>query len=304
MRFAWWMLGMSLLASCSMANGASQTLAEARAAHPMAIARQTREGSPAPVPPEGVMRLVTYPSPAGDMSAYLTPLPKDGARHPAIVWISGGDSNTIGDFWSPADPANDQTAAAFRKAGIVTLYPATRGGNDDPGYRELFYGEIDDILAAADYLAKQPGVDPDRIYLGGHSTGGTTVLLAAELSDRFRGVFAFGPVYDIREYRDLLPVPITDADQARVRSPGYWLSSIRTPVFVFEGAAGGNTEDLRDLAKDNRNPLAKFWAVDRATHFTILAPVTALVAKKIVADEGAATKIDFTQRELDATMHR
>ena len=36
-------------------------------------------------------------TPLGDNAAYLTPDPKDGAKHPAIVWITGGDYSTIGD---------------------------------------------------------------------------------------------------------------------------------------------------------------------------------------------------------------
>lgn len=302
MKHVWLALILCLATACSAAEAGEQTLKAARAAHPMTIARRTREGTPPPAPPEAVMRLVKYPAPAGEMSAYITSTPASAKRLPAIIWISGGDSNTIGDFWSPASPSNDQTAAAFRKAGIVTMYPSTRGGNDNPGFHEVFYGEIDDILAAADYLARQPQVDPGRIYLGGHSTGGTTVLLVAEMSDRFRGVFAFGPVYDIRGYGDLLPVQIKDEMQARVRSPGYWLSSIRSPVFAFEGASGGNTDDLREMAKANRNPQVHFHAVDGATHFTILAPITALVARKIVADDGEKTAIDFTRKELDTAM--
>ena len=170
------------------------TLAAARAAHPMEIAAKTRSGVPPPIPPKGVLEIVHYRSPAGSMSAYLTPHPKTLGKHPAIIWISGGDSNTIGDFWTPQGADNDQTASAFRTAGIVEMYPSLRGGNNNPGFREYFYGEVDDILAAADYLAKQPYVDPSRIYLGGHSTGGTLALLVAEDSARFRATFAFGPV--------------------------------------------------------------------------------------------------------------
>jgi acetyl esterase/lipase len=171
---------------------AIETLATARAGHVTAIVNKTKGDGPAPQPPKGVLDLIHYTSPAGQLAAYVTPRPPAGGRHPAIIWISGGDSNSIGDFWSKQDPADDQNASAFRKAGIVTMYPSLRGGNDNLGYREGFYGEIDDILAAAAYLGKLDYVDPARIYLGGHSTGGTTVLLAAEASDRFRGVFAFG----------------------------------------------------------------------------------------------------------------
>jgi dienelactone hydrolase len=52
-----------------------------------------------------------------------------------------------------------------------------RGGNDNPGTKEAFLGEVDDILAAALYLARQESVDSNGIFLGGHGTGGTLVLL-------------------------------------------------------------------------------------------------------------------------------
>ena len=82
------------------------------------------------------------------------------------------------------------------------MFPALRGGNDNPGIKEGFLGEVDDVLAAAALLRRQPYVDPDRIYLGGHSTGGTMVLIVAELSDRFRAIFSFGPADDVRGYPD------------------------------------------------------------------------------------------------------
>jgi poly(3-hydroxybutyrate) depolymerase len=80
------------------------------------------------------------------------------------------------------------------------LFPALRGGNDNPGTEETFLGEVDDVIAAADYLARQKSVDPRRIYLGGHSTGGALALLVAESTDRFRAVFAFGLVSGVSHY--------------------------------------------------------------------------------------------------------
>ena len=44
----------------------------------------------------------------------------DGAKHPAIIWLIGGFSNSIsGVAWSDYPPDNDQSAKAFREAGIV-----------------------------------------------------------------------------------------------------------------------------------------------------------------------------------------
>ena len=108
---------------------------------------------PVPDPPPEVFRKVYYDSPAGKLAAYVSQVPDDGTKRPAIIWITGGDCNTIDDLWNPGPPENDQTASAYRKAGIIMMFPSLRGGNDNPGTKEGFLGEVDDVLAAADYLA-------------------------------------------------------------------------------------------------------------------------------------------------------
>ncbi len=154
------------------------TLVAARAKFRTTITGAHAPGDPPDAPPAQI-RLIKYDAPPGKLAAYLTPVPGDKRKHPAIVWIAGGDTNSIGDVWHHAEPSNDQTARQYRDAGIVTMYPSQRGGNDNPGRREGFYGEVDDVLAAARFLREQPYVDAKPIYLGGHSTGGTLVLLVA-----------------------------------------------------------------------------------------------------------------------------
>lgn len=277
------------------------TLAEARKGFTTHLVERHRDGDPPEVPPAGVMRLVHYSSPAGRLAAYLTPSSGPG-KHPAIIWITGGDYTTIGDVWSPATADNDQTAVQYRNVGIVMMFPSLRGGNDNPGYREGFLGEADDVLAAADFLARQPGVDPARIYLGGHSTGGTMALIEAEYADRFRAVFSFGPI-DIADGYDPVtlgqPGDPADPQERRLRSPIEWLSSVTRPTFVFEGTRSpSNSTSLTALAGRNTSPLVHFHPVEGVTHFSILAPVNRLIARKIVADTGPDCAITFTAREL------
>jgi dipeptidyl aminopeptidase/acylaminoacyl peptidase len=277
------------------------TLTEARKGFQTKLARRESAHEPVATPPEGVFQVVRYTSSAGELPAYLTPDPGDGARHPAIVWITGGDCNTIGDVWSKADPRNDQTASAYREAGIVMMFPALRGGNEHPGPREGFLGEVDDVLAAADFLAKQSYVDPKRIYLGGHSTGGTLVMLVAESTDLFRAVFSFGPVHDPTFYPpEYAPLNKADAKEVELRSPGRWLASAGCPTFVFEGTSQGNVAALRLMARASTNPLLHFHEVAGADHFSILAPTNRLIASKILRDDAPATNIEFTAQELNA----
>lgn len=154
---------LAIVCSCSNSNQKTkQTLAEARKGFVTHLTKVKKIAFPAEEPPAELFSIVSYPSNIGNMTAYLGKIPNDSQLHPAIIWITGGFGNDIGDVWSEADSENDQSAAAYHKAGIVMMHPALRGGNGNPG--------------------------------SGHSTGGTKVLLAAECSKRFRAVFSFGPV--------------------------------------------------------------------------------------------------------------
>ena len=276
-----------------------RSLPDARRGFKTKLSRQERDGQPPPMPPKGVFQLVRFDAPVGKLAAYLTPKPPDGGKHPAIIWITGGDCNSIDDVWSPAPPDNDQTASAYRKAGIVMMFPSLRGGNDNPGVKESFLGEVDDILAAADFLAKQEYVDPQRIYLGGHSTGGTLVLLTAACTDRFRAVFSFGPVEDVRGYGpQYCPFSMNDPQEADLRSPGLWLHSVKCPTFVFEGTLQGNIASLQVMSQNSKNPALHFYPVNGKTHFSLLAPVNRLLAEKVLRDGGGTTNIKIEANEL------
>lgn len=276
-------------------------LLKARAGYATRLLRKDSDGEAAEKPPEGVLQLVNYRAPLGEMSAYVSPPPAEGGKHPAIIWVAGGFSNSIGPkAWRPAPADNDQSAAAFRRAGIIMMYPSLRGGNDSPGFTENFYGEVNDVLAAEDYLSKLDYVDPARIYLGGHSTGGTLAMLVAESSDKFRAVFAFGPIDDVRNYDPKeLEFDPSDARESDLRSPVKWLQAIHTPTFAFEGTEKpSNISMLRNMMRVSRNQAIHFLPVRGATHFSILAPVTRLAARKILLDNGTDVNITFSEDEL------
>jgi acetyl esterase/lipase len=264
-------------------------LLQARAGFKTKLQRELKGSEPIAAPPaNSSLKLVQYESPAGKLAAYVSTIPQDGKKHPAIIWIFGGFGNDIGDTaWEPADPANDQSAQAFRKSGIVTMYPSFRGGGNNPGVQEGFYGEVDDVLAAADYLAKQPGIDPGRIYLGGHSTGGTLALLVAgTATPKFRAVFSFGPIDDVIGYGS--------DNETRLRAPYRYLNAIVAPTFIFEGAEG-NALALESLKSETKNPIVRTYLVGGHDHFTIISPVTETIVKKILADTGATCNIMFSQ---------
>jgi hypothetical protein len=296
-------------ATAPLGHGAAlkttSSLAEARQGFKTKLNRKESAGVPVPEPPQDLFRMVRYDSPVGKLAALLSPDPKDGKKQPAIIWITSGDCNTIDDGIWKALPADfDQTfraVKAFRQASLVLMFPTFRGGNDNPGFKEAFFGEVDDVLAAADFLSKQPFVDPQRIYLGGLSTGGTLVLLVAASSDRFRAVFSFGPVDDVSGYGpDLLPFDTTNRREVELRSPINWLKSIRGVTFVFEGTKKeNNLAALLAMKRSSTNPKVHFFPVKGAGHVTVLGPVAEIIAGKIARDVGPETNIGFTEDELN-----
>lgn len=164
------------------------------------------------------------------------------------------------------------------------MFPSLRGGNENPGQREGFFGEVDDILAATDYLAGLPYVDPERIYLGGHSTGGTLVMLVAASSDRYRAVFSLGPVATARQYggRYVYCDP-NDEREMDLRTPIAWLHCVKSPMYVMEGAESENWRGASlIMARHNKNPQIRFIPVPGHDHFNVIAPLTELIASQII----------------------
>jgi dienelactone hydrolase len=260
---------------------------------------------PAAVPPPEVFRIVRYRSPVGDLAAYLTPEPGDGQRRPAVLWAHGGFGG-IGEFlWDRASGA--EHIGPLLDAGFVVMCPAWRGENDNPGQFEMFYGEVDDALAAVDHLARLPYVDPNRIYMAGHSTGGTMALLAAESTSRLRAVFSFGGAPDVESVVEdgdyggqILPFPGKRPREAELRSPIRFVSAIRSPTFYFEGARAPAYApaalEMAKLAGERRVPFSAA-IIEGGDHFTILQPLLSLVARKIAADTGPSTNLSISPDE-------
>src|SRR6202011_3218095 len=105
----------------------------------------------------------------------------DHRRYPAVLFLHGGYSFALGD-WQMSQP--------YRDAGFVVLSPLLRGENGQAGAYSMFYDEVEDVVNAAEYLRKQPYVDASRLYVAGHSIGGTMVMLSAMTYQHFRAAAA------------------------------------------------------------------------------------------------------------------
>src|SRR5262249_29463921 len=90
---------------------------------------------------------------------------------------------------------------------------------------------------------KLPYVDSERLYVAGHSVGGTLALLATLASERFRAAASFSGAPNFARWlqlqRELAPFDASDAGELRIRSAVLFASSFRRPVRVFHGLREG-----------------------------------------------------------------
>ncbi|HED34113.1 MAG TPA: DUF2974 domain-containing protein [Gammaproteobacteria bacterium] len=249
-------------------------------------------------PPAELFSIIKYPTSIGDMSAYLGTADGSGKKQPAIIWLVGGfpPGGLPGKAWQDAPSENDQSAKVYRQKGIVMMYPFLRGNGGNPGFREGFYGEVDDVLAALAYLKTVDYVDPEQIYLGGHSTGGTLALLVAESSRDFKAVFAFGPREDPVVYSSSnVLYDSNNETENKLRAPVHYLSDITSPTYVIEGAYG-NIAALRTLRDVSKNDKIKFIPIRYADHFEPLSPINSFIAERIMTSRGK--KLSISAKEV------
>jgi dienelactone hydrolase len=178
-------------------------------------------------PPKGVTE-VEYPSGELRLKAWVNRPADVSAKRPAILFLHGGFSFDMSD-WDSTQP--------YRDAGFVVLTPILRGENGQPGNFTWLYDEVDDALAAAEYLSKQPYVDRDPVFLAGASAGGELTLLTAMASNRFRAAASCsggggGDRHLLSREGSLFA---NDPREVLLRSPMAFVTSFKCPLRLYYG---------------------------------------------------------------------
>jgi len=107
----------------------------------------------------------------------------------------------------------------------------------------MYYDEVDDVLAAAAYLRGLSDVDPHRIFVAGHSVGGTMTMLAALSSRTFRAAAAFSGSPDQILYvklapgaKERAPFNYNDERELVMRSPLAFAAYVKCPLRIYYGS--------------------------------------------------------------------
>ena len=93
---------------------------------------------------------------------------------PGLVFLHGGFAFGADDFTQ---------LGLFLDDGWAVMTPTFRGENGNPGHFELFLGEVDDAANAVRWLVQQPGIDPAKIVVIGHSAGGGVAPMLSLVPD-------------------------------------------------------------------------------------------------------------------------
>lgn len=127
---------------------------------------------------------LSVPSPIGPLRGALT-LPAGKGPFPAVVFVGGSGPNDLDEAVGGTKPFRD-IADGLAKRGVASLRYDKR--QVDYGLRMAANAKLtlddeqtDDALTAARLLAKQALVDPQRVFVLGHSQGG---MLAPRIGQR------------------------------------------------------------------------------------------------------------------------
>jgi dipeptidyl aminopeptidase/acylaminoacyl peptidase len=193
---------------------------------------------------------ITFPTTGGDVAhaVFYPPTspvfeaPQD-EYPPLLVHIHGGPTSNVYPMFSL------QTAYwTSRGFGVVDVnYRGSTGFGR--AYREKLENEwgvldVDDAVAAAEYLASIGEVDGDRLAISGGSAGGYTTLAALAFRDTFGAGASYYGIADVEmlmgdshkfESRYETRLLGVDPEVWRARSPIHSVDEITVPVALFQG---------------------------------------------------------------------
>ncbi len=216
----------------------ARDMAEYRAKYPTSL---TRHGPPPevwqdPTPlklPNGVHE-ITYESGKLKLKAWLNDIPADGKLHPGVVFCHGG-------FWFGNEDWDE--LKPFLDAGFIVLAPRVRGENGNPGDFEYYRGEVDDVVAAGQYLAALKGIDKSRVFVSGHSAGADLATLAVMVDNPFAMSAPISAALDMRvlvklsddRHKQLIVFDAKDVHEVESRCAMLFTASLRRPIALFHG---------------------------------------------------------------------
>ena len=181
----------------------------------------------------------------------------DGDRAEHVPYVRAGYAVVALDIDGAIDDAGNNLA---KMQLTFTKFKAAAGG------------VVNGKNAVEYVLAKVPEVDPERLYVAGHSSAAIWALLFAEHEPRIKGCIAYAPLADLfgRDPSQRANVETAFPGIARL-SPQEGVEHLKCPVFVFHAEDDHNvpiaiTRRFVALLKQT-NPNVTFHTVPTGDHY-------------------------------------
>ncbi len=200
------------------------------------------------VPPGRPWRSITFPSSDGETIQAWLARPAGRGPFPTILHLHGGPETQTVEYFMP----NSQAWLDHGFAWLAVNYRGSTGFGR--AFREQIWGnlghwELEDIVAARDWLIKERIADPRQVFLHGWSYGGYLTLMAlGKYPDLWAAGLAGTATVDwAMEYPDLSPAmkgysvaifggaPEERPAQYAAASPMTYLERITAPALVIQG---------------------------------------------------------------------
>jgi dipeptidyl aminopeptidase/acylaminoacyl peptidase len=214
-------------------------------------------------PPTGVAEIM-YPSGDLRLKAWIARPAQALERAPLVVFLHGGFAFGAEDL---------DMARPYLAAGYAVAVPMVRGENGLGGNYSMFYDEVDDAIAVTAHMKSQPGIDPEHVYLAGHSVGGTLAMLAGLASTHYRAVASFSGSPDqitfCRAWEEIVPFDTANPAEFEMRSPLSYAASFKAPARLFYAAGevyGADTQTMARIAREARRDVEAIAV--RGDHFS------------------------------------
>jgi dienelactone hydrolase len=119
-------------------------------------------------------------------------MPKGSGPFPAIILVAGSGPNDMDESIGPNKPFRD-LAWGLASQGIAVVRYNKRTNEHPHSFRSLKQFTVkeevlDDALSALKFARNQPGIDPNRVYVLGHSLGGMLAPRIASLDTKTAGI--------------------------------------------------------------------------------------------------------------------
>jgi dipeptidyl aminopeptidase/acylaminoacyl peptidase len=195
------------------------------------------------------VRSIGWTNDGFQMQGWLLLPANTAAKLPLITIVHGGPAAAAVPNFIGAG-----TNRALLEQGYALFMPNPRGSFGEgeaftaANVRDLGYGDLRDILAGIDEVAREAPIDPARLGIMGGSYGGFMTMWAVTQTHRFKAGVAAAGLSDWLSYYgengiDEWMIPyfgtsVYDEPQIYARSsPIDYIRNVKTPVFEYVGAA-------------------------------------------------------------------